>query len=592
MIRVSTKKPGPRSAPAHNPRMWARLFAAAAVACAPAAVRSQAASENPGELLKAANAFSQQAEFSRAIPLLRKILETEPQNAAANAMLGVDLLDTGHPEEAIAPLRIALAADPANEATAGYLGDAEMESKDFASSAETFQRLVLRSNGSERSLTWWTGFSLERYRELEFSLRATAPGRAALLTSAAYGIQGDAASRSSLLTQALALNPRDGIAWGELGITQIQLAKKPEAESSLKSALQYAPEAASTLELECLIDAAHHDWPEAEARIKDLRERSEVEFKKLVKAWPKEMVPPRDAQSPVWDCLGGNPASCMEETGNAQQQAVDSPEALFARGEWERLTRLPPPAREETAHWLARGVAFSETGDCPRAIPALERGLKSGAESAGALLVSCYESEAIHAADRLKAQGNEAAVHKIRGDILLSIRLDAAKATSEYKAALNLKPNDPETLEKLSEAYFSEGDLNGARQAAETALTQSPHRAQLFQLLIRIAMSERDYARALSLIDRLEKITQDNPWAQVQAATAYSQTEHPSEAAQQLSAALNAGYPDPKGALHALLAVELRKLGRNEEAHLASAAAIKLADAYQRQQQTGEDYPP
>jgi hypothetical protein len=40
---------------------------------------------------------------------------------------------------------------------------------------------------------------------------------------------------------------------------------------------------------------------------------------------------------------------------------------------------------------------------------------------------------------------------------------------------------------------------------------------------------------------------------------------------------LAAGYPDKKGALHAQLASALRKLGREDEARLASAEAARLA---------------
>jgi predicted RNA polymerase sigma factor len=44
---------------------------------------------------------------------------------------------------------------------------------------------------------------------------------------------------------------------------------------------------------------------------------------------------------------------------------------------------------------------------------------------------------------------------------------------------------------------------------------------------------------------------------------------------------LAAGYPDEKGALHALLAGQLRKLGREQEAKSAAQEAIRLANAFQ-----------
>ncbi len=53
------------------------------------------------------------------------------------------------------------------------------------------------------------------------------------------------------------------------------------------------------------------------------------------------------------------------------------------------------------------------------------------------------------------------------------------------------------------------------------------------------------------------------------------------EALRYLAPALDAGYPDEKGALHALKARILRDLGREEEAAKASAEARRLSDAFQ-----------
>ena len=129
--------------------------------------------------------------------------------------------------------------------------------------------------------------------------------------------------------------------------------------------------------------------------------------------------------------------------------------------------------------------------------------LKPGLRQLPRWLTSCYELEAVQTADKLKAQGKEASVHQIRGDILLSIRLDASQAAAEYTDALRLEPHNPELLEKLAEAYFSLGDMDRARQNGQEALEQNPHRRQVLRLLIHVAMNQRDYPTALSLLDRL-----------------------------------------------------------------------------------------
>jgi hypothetical protein len=52
----------------------------------------------------------------------------------------------------------------------------------------------------------------------------------------------------------------------------------------------------------------------------------------------------------------------------------------------------------------------------------------------------------------------------------------------------------------------------------------------------------------------------------------------PAQALHYLEPQLKAGFPDPRGTLHALLATELRKLGRPEEAKQAAAEAVRLSN--------------
>jgi tetratricopeptide (TPR) repeat protein len=558
------------------------LIALFAVCCA-------AQPANPGELedlLKNGAALNQQADYVHAIPLLRRATELAPQNPSANFLLGVALLESGHPADAVAPLRIAANANPLNEPAEGYLGDAEMEQNEFALAAETFQTAVARSPDSERALLWWTDYSLERFRVLAFSLRGSSRGRAAALKGTAENGKTGATAKEALLRQAAALDPQLNGVWGELGVAQAQLGMDANATDSLKTAQQRQPEASSTLQLEAMLEAARGNWSQAEKRLLDLGERSPAGLQKFLAAWPQRLVPGQGVKGAVWECLRQGTTSCPSKNVQGNTLPV---EHLFPEGRWEQLAAMPAPPPDNATEWFWRGVAFAELGDCSQAIPALERGLKAGAETAASWLTSCYESEAVHAADQLKAQGKEASVHQIRGDILLSIRLDASQAAAEYTEALRLKPKNPEVLEKLAEAYFSLGDMDRARRSAQEALEQNPHRQQVLRLLVRVAMSERDYPTALSLLDRLAELEPDDAWTRVQQGTAYAQTGRPEEAVQRLKPALDAGYPDEKGALHAVLAGQLRKLGRDRDANSATDEAIKLADSFEQRTQNKPD---
>ncbi len=558
------------------------LIALFAICCA-------AQPANPGELedlLKKGEALNQQADYIHAIPLLRRATELAPQNPSANFLLGVALLESGHPADAVAPLRMAARANPLNEPAEGYLGDAEMEQKEFALAAETFQTAVARSPDSERALLWWTDYSLERFRVLAFSLRGSPKGRAAALRVTAENGKTAATAKESFLRQAAALDPQLNGIWGELGVAQAQLAMDANATASLKTAQQRQPDASSTLQLEAMLEAASGNWPQAEKRILELGERSPAGLRKFLAVWPQRLIPDAAVKGAIWQCLRQGTTSCPSK--NAQGNTLPV-ERLFQEGRWEQLAAMPAPAPNSAVEWFWRGIAFVELGDCSSAIPAFERGIKPGAETAAAWLTSCYELEAVHTADQLKAQGKEASVHQIRGDILLSIRLDPSQAAAEYTEALRLKPNNPELLEKLAEAYFSLGDMDRARQSGQEALEQNPHRRQVLRLLIHVAMNQRDYPTALSLLDRLAALEPDDAWTRVQQGTAYAQTGHPEEAVQHLKSALDAGYPDEKGALHAVLAGQLRKLGRDQDANRAADQATRLADSFQQHTQSKPD---
>ena len=71
-----------------------------------------------------------------------------------------------------------------------------------------------------------------------------------------------------------------------------------------------------------------------------------------------------------------------------------------------------------------------------------------------------------------------------------------------------------------------------------------------------------------------------NAWSKVELGAAYAHLERPGDAVHYLEPPLTAGYPDPKGELHAQLAVALGRLGRRQEAQRASAEASRLANAF------------
>jgi predicted Zn-dependent protease len=145
---------------------------------------------------------------------------------------------------------------------------------------------------------------------------------------------------------------------------------------------------------------------------------------------------------------------------------------------------------------------------CEEPIPVLERRLAikqggSNVETAYKLSI-CYAVEAGKAAAGLQAAADDlAAVHRVRGDILLRLKEDAGAAEAEYKQALAVRPGDPALLERLAEAQLSAGDTDGAQQSAQAALAIDPHRREAMRTLVLLAMNNREYDKALPWLRQL-----------------------------------------------------------------------------------------
>jgi tetratricopeptide (TPR) repeat protein len=144
-----------------------------------------------------------------------------------------------------------------------------------------------------------------------------------------------------------------------------------------------------------------------------------------------------------------------------------------------------------------------------------------------------------------------------------------------------MQPGDPGLKERLAEAQLTAGDAEGARQSALEALAIDPHRREALRTLASLAMSGRDYEQAVPWLRRLYAESPEDQAIQVQLGKALAQTGNSAEALKYLAPALAAGYPDEKGALHALEARVLRELGRDAEAVKAATEARRLSDAFQ-----------
>ena len=294
----------------------------------------------------------------------------------------------------------------------------------------------------------------------------------------------------------------------------------------------------------------------------------------------------------------GQYAQAAEAYQKAVERSHDSEEALEAWAGFalERFRQIGESLRAssagvETVQRLQKAAAQSPSElSCAGPVPALERSIAGGNSrqrtgehlDVAYKLSICYAVEAGEAAERLATTSkDEAALHRLRGDVLLRVKTDAQAALEEYRKGIALRPGDPALLARLAEAQLAAGDTDGAKQSAQGALAVDPHQREALRTLAFLAMSNRDYDQALPWLRELVHEAPGDRSAQVELGRALAQTGSSAEALQYLAPPLDAGYPDEKGALHALEARVLRDLGRDDEAAKASAEARRLSDAFQ-----------
>src|SRR5579884_895896 len=93
-------------------------------------------------LLRQAFELHQKQEYAESLPLLRRGHRLQPNDYFVNLLLGIDLLRTGNPAEAVAYLRSACRLRPKEDIPLGYLGEAYTRQERYADAVRAYQRAV------------------------------------------------------------------------------------------------------------------------------------------------------------------------------------------------------------------------------------------------------------------------------------------------------------------------------------------------------------------------------------------------------------------------------------------------------------------
>jgi tetratricopeptide (TPR) repeat protein len=366
------------------------------------------------------------------------------------------------------------------------------------------------------------------------------------------------------------------------------------ARQYLDQALTADPNDLKAWVLDAQLAAQSSDWQRTVERLGAVAQRSPSMLARSVSRWPAQLQPSQTMR------LTGSTAvffTCVRERKTQcdlplPKQPASDPATLYREQRWEELAGLPPPEPGHREAWMRRGIVFASLGNCAQAIPPLERGIaNSEAEVSGMFLLSwCYSLEAGGVAGQIQQSGgDEAALHIMRGDILLRLQAQADAALPEYEAARQSSPHDPAPLERMAEAQFALGKPEESRNNAQAALKIDSNRIAAKRTLVKIAMQERDYASALPYLRELVQLDSRDVPLRIDLGRACAQTGAWEDAWRNLAPVLANGYPDEKGSLHYLLGTVLKKLGRSTEADQAFAAAVRLSEAFQKKSYHDQD---
>ncbi len=534
-------------------------------------------------LLKTASGLHERSDYAHSIPILQRIVHLSPHNYEANLLLGEDLLRSGKPREALVPLRTASELKNNDLVALDYMMMAAEAYGDSATEAETLESVVSRSGGDERHLLAWGIFCLNRFRSLRTELLNSKEGQAAELRLAAWGNPGGTEASQTMLEKSAADDPRQAGIWGELGLAQLEAGNPAKVRATLQEAVTREPQEAATLRLQALLAGVDNEWPAAESRLLALGDRSPAELANAIRLWPPDVMPPASVDGQIWACIRKPSTPCPLSAAPSKGAEGRSAKDLFAEGRWEQLKTLSVAPAADASEWLWHGVADFRTGDCPRAIPALERGLKAKPREASFYLQACYAREEGRVEDRISRDENQGALHELKGERAFSVQNDPASAQKEYAEAALSRPEDGYLLSRLAVTYRLLGDTTHARSTALSALAVDPGQTSALDTLASLDMSERNYSDALIRLKHLAALVPGDTRIQVDLGITYGQLGQSALAVHYLGPPLEAGFPDTRGSLHALLATALRKLGRVEEAKQATAEATRLSnEALQR----------
>jgi len=552
-------------------------------------------------------AYQSLFEYELAVRHLTKALRERPNLLGPTVIVGMDYLKLGAPEKAIPFLQRALKLDPSSREARQALASVYLGQENFQNAAEVFRQIAVHD--SDKSEAW---FKLgHEYLDLSASLayrgahlyRESAWGhrflgdllfqrsrwedavkeyRKALdiepRQSGLHTSLGQAYLHAGKLEEAetefhLELEPdsRNELAW--LGLANLQLARgqATAALESLGKVWEISPEFLVVQRGFPSIELLQESAKTSISRLQDEPEGAAKHFLLVALYTTTNESALSDRQ---WEALqgdfrawrqgsnGGGLVQPNQEPCKAHHYSTcaDSLQARKHLTDAERLllgkTHFTLRQYEPAADWLAQ-------------VP----GVTNENAEASYWLARTYQALGAEAYAQLEESfPNAWRTHQLRAESY-ALRQDPDDALKEFRAALQLQPQEAELHEALGELYLDNHSDDDAQSELERALALDPSRTHALYLLGRFYVQKRENEKALSYLQRALRLQPDLAEANGLLGTAYVRLGQFANAIPKLK---KASPIDHYGNVHYQLYLAYRKLGQAELAQKALARSQDL----------------
>jgi tetratricopeptide (TPR) repeat protein len=545
-------------------------------------------------------------DYDSAVRHLVKALKERPTLPGPTLIVGLDYLKLGSPEKAIPFLHRSLKLNPSDRYAHAALASSYLNLENFRSAADQFRqialldpdkaeawfklgheyldmasRLAYRGARMYPESAWGHRFLADLYFQRSRWKEARTECQKALNSdprqSGLHTLLGQTHLQSQALEQAekefrleMELAPRDELAW--LGLANVRLATNQAkgAIECLQKVWQISPEflrlqrefpwvetpQASTKAFLSAVDAepetaAKHFLLASLSGAAGETARADREWKHFqtdFSAW--QQTSNRAAVQKNEDsCKAHRYSRCIDSL-KARKSMTASERVLLGKTQFsmqqyeaaaDTLEQMPEAAAEnaQASYWLERSYQAL------------------GAENYARLDESFPGSWRAH---QLRAEG-------------AALRGNVEPALKEYKAALDLRPNEPELHAAFGEFYLERHTYDAAASELEKALALDALSVHTLYLLGRVYVETRDNEKAVPYLERALRLQPNLPEANSLLGTAYLRLGRVDDAVPRLE---KAAPIDHYGNIHYQLYVACRKLGKAELAQKELARSQEL----------------